>query len=86
MNLSTPQYALPDYLCRFAVRVPCGLGLADFLGSMITLAVQIARGRSGTVGVQLGTWICLRPSTPTPFNGDFRRPAEVPLLRLHVAP
>ena len=53
---------------------------------MITLAVQIARRRSGTVGFQLGRWICLPSSKPTPFNGDFRRPAEVPLLRLHVAP
>ena len=36
MNLPTPQYVLPVYLCRFAVRVPYGLSLADFLGSMIT--------------------------------------------------
>ena len=36
--------------------------------------------------VQLGWWICLPSSTPTPFNGDFRRPAVVSLLRLHVAP
>ncbi len=36
MNLSTPQYVLPDHVCPFAVRVPHGLSLADFLGSMIT--------------------------------------------------
>ena len=36
--------------------------------------------------VQLKGWICLPLSTPTPFNGDFRRPAVVSLLRLHVAP
>ena len=36
--------------------------------------------------VQLGRWICLPSSTPTLFNGDFRRPAVVSLLRLHVAP
>ena len=36
--------------------------------------------------VQLSRWICLPRSTPTPFNGDFRRPAVVSLLRLHVAP
>ena len=29
--------------------------------------------------------ICLPASAPTPFNGDFRRPAAVSLLRLHVA-
>ena len=36
MNLSTPQYVLPDYVCPFAVRVAISLSLADFLGSMIT--------------------------------------------------
>ena len=30
MNLSTPQYVLPSYLCRFAVRVPKGLKLSGF--------------------------------------------------------
>ena len=34
----------------------------------------------------VGWWICLPSSTPTLFNGDFRRPAVVSLLRLHVAP
>ena len=29
-NLSTPQYALPDYLCRSAVRVPRWLKLSGF--------------------------------------------------------
>ena len=29
-TLSTPQYVLPDYLCRFAVRVPHGLKLSGF--------------------------------------------------------
>ena len=28
----------------------------------------------------------LSSSTPTLFNGDFRRPAVVSLLRLHIAP
>lgn len=36
MNLSTPQYILPDHVCPFAVRVACTLSLADFLGSMVT--------------------------------------------------
>ena len=35
---------------------------------------------------RLSEWICLLRSTPTLFNGDFRRPAAVSLLRLHVAP
>ena len=30
MNLSTPQYVLPGYLCRFAVRVPKGFELSGF--------------------------------------------------------
>ena len=36
--------------------------------------------------VRLERRICLPLSAPTPFNGDFRRPAAVSLLRLHVAP
>ena len=35
--------------------------------------------------VPLKVWICLDLSTRTPFNGDFRHPAAVSLLRLHVA-
>jgi len=34
---------------------------------------------------RLSEWICLLRSTPTLFNGDFRRPAAVSLLRLRVA-
>ena len=36
--------------------------------------------------VRLPGWICLPQSTPTLFNAPFRRCAEVPLLRLHIAP
>ena len=53
---------------------------------MITLTLGVARGRCRTVGVQLGRWTFLPPSQPTPFNGEFRVPAEVPLLRPRVAP
>lgn len=35
--------------------------------------------------VRLPGWICLPRSTPTPFNAPFRRRAEVPLLRPHIA-
>ena len=86
MNLSTPQYVLPVYLCRFAVRVPKGLSLADFLGSMVTGAVGFPRRGLHTVRFQLRMWICLHPSKPTPFNGVFRNPAAVSLLRPRVAP
>ncbi len=37
------------------------------------------------MGVRLGPRTCLRPSTPTPVNGGFRRPAVVSLLRQRVA-
>ena len=47
---------------------------------------QIPPRRNPYCQVQLKGWICLPLSTPTLFNGDFRRPAVVSLLRLHVAP
>ena len=83
MNLSTPQYVLPGYLCRFAVRVPKGLSLAVFLGSMITCSVGCLRRGFHTVTSQLGRWICLPSSTPTRFNAHFRQRAAVSLLRHH---
>ena len=43
MNLSTPQYVLPDHVCPFAVRVAHTLSLADFLGSMITCTQVIPK-------------------------------------------
>ena len=36
--------------------------------------------------VRLKVWICLHLSTPTPFNGLFRQPAALSLLRPRVAP
>ena len=49
MNLPTPQYVLHDHVCPFAVRVPHGLSLADFLGSMFTRAVSSPRRGRRTV-------------------------------------
>ena len=86
MNLSTPQYVLPDYVCPFAVRVPHGLSLADFLGSMITHTIASPRREKHTFEIRLGWWICLPPSTSTLFNGEFRLSAVVSRLRLRVAP
>ena len=68
MNLSTPQYVLPDYVCPFAVRVPYGLSLADFLGSMITRAISFPRGgcrtiRFGSEGGFACLHLRLHPST-----------------------
>ena len=85
-NLSTPQYILPDYVCPFAVRVPSRLCFAVFLGSMLTCSIGFPRGGCRTIGIQLGTRICLCPSAPTPFNAVFRHRAAVSLLRHHVAP
>ena len=85
-TLSTPQYVLPDYVCPFAVRVPYGLSLAVFLGSMITCTIGCLRRDFRTFRFQLIGWICLPQSTPTPFNADIRHRAAVSLLRHHVAP
>ena len=68
VNLSTPQYVLPVYLCRFAVRVPYGLSVADFLGSMITLTIRFLRRGPRTIRFgSRGGFACpnhyLHPST-----------------------
>ena len=60
--------------------------LAGFLGSMVTCAVRHARRRLRTVALQLGVWTCLHASKPIRFNGLFRQPAAVSLLRHRVAP
>ena len=67
-TLSTPQYVLPDYVCPFAVRVPYGLSLADFLGSMLTHAISFPRGGCRTIRFgSLSGFACpdrrLHPST-----------------------
>ena len=49
MNLPTPQYVLHDHVCPFAVRVPHGLSLADFLGSMFTHTISFPRRGCRTV-------------------------------------
>ena len=85
MNLSTPQYVLPGYLCRFAVRVPHGLSLAGFLGSMVTCTVTLPRGGRRTLAHQLGRWTCLPSSKPKRFNVLFRQHAAVSLLRHRIA-
>ena len=86
MNLPTPQYVLPGYLCRFAVRVPSKLTLSGF--SREYDYPHCHRPPKGTAyfQVRLCGWICLPASLPTPFNAPVRRRAEVPLLRHHIAP
>ena len=52
---------------------------------MITGSIALDRSPLHTLRFQLGTWICLRPSKPTPFNPLFRQGAAVSLLRRRVA-
>ena len=72
-------------MCPFTVRVTNRCSLADFLGSLVTSAVGLPRGGLRTLGLQIRTRICLRPSAPKPFNPLFRQGAAVSLLRLHIA-
>ena len=60
------------------------LSLADFLGSLFTLAITRPEGFVYYQG-RLTRRICLPRSTPTLFNVLFRQHAEVSLLRLHIA-
>ena len=53
---------------------------------MITRAIGAPRMDCHTIRFQLGQWICLPSSQPTPFNGLFRQAAAVSRLRLHIAP
>ncbi len=64
-----------------AAHVEC---LADFLGSMFTLAITLPEGFV-YCQVRLGRRTFLPPSTPTPFNALFRQRAEVSLLRPRIA-
>ena len=50
---------------------------------MVTLALDPPEGFT-YYQVRLRRWICLPASAPTPFNGLFRKAAEVSLHRLHV--
>ena len=52
---------------------------------MITSSIA-SHKRLADCQVRLSPWICLRGSTPTPFNRLFRQPAGLSLLRLHVTP
>ena len=61
------------------------MSLADFLGSGVTRAVGAPRKGFPYCQVRIRPWICLRPSTPTPFNRLFRQPAALSLLRLRIA-
>ena len=85
-TLSTPQYALPDYVCPFAVRVPYTVKLSGFSRKYAYLRYQALPKKTLYCHVRLGVWICLHSSAPTRFNVLFRQHAAVSLLRHHVAP
>ena len=84
MNLSTPQYVLPDYVCPFTVRVPWTL-LSGFSREYAYPHCQVPPKRTLYFQVRLSWRICLPESTSTLFNEPFRRFAEVSLLRLRIA-
>ena len=84
MNLSTPQYVLPGYLCRFAVRVP-RIKLSGFSRESDYLHYWIPPKGTPYCHVRLRMRICLHPSAPTRFNALFRQRAAVSLLRHHIA-
>ena len=78
------------YSTRLRVSV-CGTGASGMKLSGFSWESGYARccrspGGLAYYPVRLGTWICLRPSTSTPFNGLFRQPAALSLLRPRVAP
>ena len=58
--------------------------LADFLGSLITIAVSLPRRARCTVGVQHKGWICLPSVYLRPLT-YVRLYADVSLLRHHIA-
>ena len=71
-------------MCPFRVRVSSACRLGDFLGSLLTTAVSSPEG-SLYCQVRHGLRHLTRFRLPTLFNGRFRRPAGVSLLRLPVA-
>ena len=78
------------YSTRLRVSV-CGTGASGMKLSGFSWESDYARycrspGGLAYYQVRLEAWICLRFSTPTPFNGLFRQPAALSLLRPRVAP
>ena len=71
-------------MCPFRVRVSSACRLGDFLGSLLTTAVSSPEG-SLYCQVRHGLRHLTRFRIPTLFNGRFRRPAGVSLLRLPIA-
>ena len=94
LGYSNPNKAVNDHCraitkCSTRPRVSvCGTGaawveLSGFSREYGYPRYQIPPKRIPYCQVRLRWWICLPSSLPTLFNGDFRRPAVVSLLRLH---
>ena len=62
----------------------CSIYLAGFLGSLVTAAIRAA-GALRYYQVRQHGGFASRDK-PTPFNGLFRQPARLSLLRLHFVP
>ena len=71
-------------MCPFRVRVSDTCSLEDFLGSLLTTSFNSPEG-SLYFQVRHGLRHLTRFRIPTLFNGRFRRPAGVSLLRLPIA-
>ena len=71
-------------MCPFRVRVSDTCSLEDFLGSLFTTSINSPEG-SLYFQVRHGLRHLTRFRIPTLFNGRFRRPAGVSLLRLPIA-
>ena len=83
VNLPTPQYALRGHVCPFAVRVCLRIMLSGFSREHGYPRYRLSPEGNAYSQVRLGTRTLLRPS---PFNGDFRRPAALSLLLHRIAP
>ena len=53
---------------------------------MVTCTITGSRKSQRTLALQIKGWICLPSSTPIRFNGVFRHPAAVSLLRHLITP
>ena len=86
MNRPTPEYVLPDHLCRFTVRVYPWIKLSGFSREYDYPRCRSRPGEGPYCQVRLKGRTFLSLSAPTPFNALFRQCAAVSLLRHRVAP
>ena len=79
-------------VCSTRLRVSvCGTGatrimFSGFSRESVYVHYWVVPGNAPYYQVRLLPWICLRQSTPTPFNRLFRQAAALSLLRPRVTP